>query len=581
MLGTFAELQKYFNAEDRRQWMVLLVTSLAAGLAQSLTLAIFNEAVATYGRGESNVWLLPIILALALFGIAAGYFGALRGHVVSTRMAVRLRDRLLDDLGGANLRVIERIGGPALHYHLMATIGNLAGAYGTLLGFATSLVMLTCNFIYIGWLSPAGLAAAILITGVGVFVHLRQERLNIDRKWWLEQLANATSARHREVLDGYKELRLFDAKFRDYRSRIDAVNREVLDKGLAVTRTSTAGELATYFFQFLLILIVVFMLPLFVRLEAVVIMQLMTAILVTMGPLSGVVGAIPGFTRAQIALRNLQMLQQEITATREAADVPHDRRLPEYETIELRGVEFSFDEDTSGEGFHLGPIDLTIRRGEIVFIIGGNGSGKTVLMRVLTALYHPSAGTILYNGSVVGERDRQAYREQFSTVFSDFYLFRELLGLKGMQAERIGEWLTRLDLADKTRYENGEFSSVALSAGQRKRLAFAVAMLEDRPVYVLDEFGAEQDPEHRRRFYREMLPALRASGKTVIVVTHDDAYFDAGDRVLKMDFGRITGEQAITRGPAHAQRAAAAAERITEQHAGVEENHAVQEAARI
>ena len=581
MLATFSELQKYFNAEDRRQWVVLLATSLAAGLAQSLTLAVFNDAVAVYGRGEANLWHLPLVMTLAAVGIAAGYFGALRGHLVSTRMAIRLRDRLLDELGGANLRVVERIGGSALQYHLMTTITNLAGAYGTVLAFLTSLVMLICNFIYIGWLSPAGLGVGILITAVGVLVHFRQERQNIHRKWWLEQLLNASHGRHREVLDGYKELRLSSAKFGDYRSRIDALNQEILVKGLDVTRTTTAGELATSFFQFLMILAVVFMLPLFVRLDAVVIMQLMTAILVTLGPLTGVVGAIPGFTRAQIALRNLKMLQAEIAATREAADVPRGRRLPEYESIELRGVEFSFGDDVSGEAFRLGPIDLTLRRGEIVFIVGGNGSGKTVLMRILTALYHPGAGTIHYNGKALDEIDRQAYREQFSTVFSDFHLFRELLGLEGAQADRVGEWLTRLDLADKTRYENGEWSSVALSAGQRKRLAFAVAMLEDRPIYVLDEFGAEQDPEHRRKFYREILPGLRESGKTVVVVTHDDAYFDAGDRVLRMDFGKIVSEHKTEAGIARSQRAAATPERPIERHAGVEEDHAVQEAARI
>jgi putative ATP-binding cassette transporter len=577
MLATFSELQKYLDAEDRRQWIVLLVMSLAAGLAQSLTLAVFNEAVASHSRGEANALYLSLVVALAAIGIGAGYFGALRGHVVSTRMAIRLRDRLLDQLGGANLRVVERTGAPALHYHLMTTISNLAGAYGTLLAFATSLVMLACNFIYIGWLSPVGLLAGTVITAVGVFVHFRQERLNVDRKWLLEQLTNASHQRHREVIDGYKELRLADAKLADYRSRIDALNQDTLVKGLEATRTTTMGELATYFFQFLMLVTIVFMLPLVAKLDAVVIMQLMTAILVTMGPLTGVVGAIPGFTRAQIALRNLRMLQQGIAATRETADAPRDRRLPAFESIELEGVEFAFDEDATGEGFHLGPVDLTLRRGEIVFIVGGNGSGKTVLMRVLTALYHPDTGTIRYNGEPLAEIDRQAYREQFSTVFSDFHLFRELLGVKSVDAAQVNDWLARLDLADKTRFENGEFSTLALSAGQRKRLAFAVAVLEDRAIYVLDEFGAEQDPEHRRRFYREMLPALRESGKTVVVVTHDDAYFDAADRVLKMDFGKIVDEHAAATGIMHATPAATS----EHTHAGVEEDHAVQDAARI
>jgi putative ATP-binding cassette transporter len=539
MFRTLAELQRYFTAEDRRQWVVLLTGSLAAGLSQSLTLAVFNDAAARYGEGRGNLLHLPLVIALAAVALGAGYFVAARGHVVSTRMAIRLRDRLLDRLGAANLRVLERIGGAALHYHLMNTVGGLASAYGTLLGFATSLVMLTCNFVYVGWLSPAGLVAAICVTLVGVTVHFRQERLNIARKQWLDHLTNTMSSRHREWLDGYKELRLFGGKLADYRARIDGVNAEMLVKGLEVTKTTTAGDLATYLFQFLLILVLVFLLPVIVKLDTVVIMQLMTAILVTMGPLSGVVGAIPGFTRAQVALGNLNMLEREIAATREPTEVAPGRELPPFESLELRGIEFAFDDADAPESFRLGPVDLAIRRGETLFVVGGNGSGKTVLMRVLTALYHQSAGAIVYNGRVLEESERQAYRELFSTVFSDFYLFSELLGVAEADASAIDSWLARLDLAGKTRVENGQFTSIALSAGQRKRLAFAVAMLEDRPIYVLDEFGAEQDPEHRRTFYRELLPALRERGKTVVVVTHDDAYFDAADRVVRMDYGRI------------------------------------------
>jgi putative ATP-binding cassette transporter len=545
MLSALAELQRYFTAEDRRQWVILLGTSLAAGLAQSGTLALFNYAVAEYAAGRGHIAWLPAVLALTFVGMAAAWFGAVRGHVVSTRMAIRLRDSLLDRLGSANLRIVERVSAASLHYHLLGTIGNLASAYGTLLGCVTSGVMLVCNFVYVGWLSPVGLAAAMLITIVGVAVHFWQERLVVERRQRLDHLGNVLSARHREFLDGYKELRLSERKLRSYRAGIDSLNEETLEQGIKVTRISTAGDLGTNFFQFLLILAIVFAVPLLTRIDAVTIMQLITAVLVTMGPLSGVVGSIPGFTRARIAIDNLNMLQAEIEATRESPRQKPGASWPRFESVELRGVEFDF----GAGGFHFGPVDLGVRRGEVIFIVGGNGSGKTVLLRLLSALYHPSAGVILYNGAALREEQRQAYREQFSAVFSDFYLFQELLGAVEPDPDAIAEWLQRLDLADKTRLEGGRFTSVALSAGQRKRLAFAVAMLEERPICILDEFGAEQDPEHRARFYRELIPLLREAGKTVIVVSHDDAYFDAGDRVIRMDFGRIVDDYAVAPRP--------------------------------
>ena len=543
MISSLVELQRYFTAADRRQWVILLVTSLAAGLAQSLTVAMFNHAVAEYGAGRAHIGYLPVVLGLTFIGMAAAWFGAVRGNVVSTRMAIRLRDGLLERLGGANLRLVERVTPPSLHYHLLSTIDNLAGAYRTLLGCVTSGVMLVCNFIYVGWLSPAGLAAAILITVVGVAVHFWQERLVIKRRQRLDHLSNAMSWRHREFLDGYKELRLSAPKLRDYRRRIDAVNEELLEQRTKLTRMSTAGDLGTNFFQFALLVLIVFAVPLYTRLDAVTIMQLITAVLVTMGPLSGVVGSIPGFTRARIALDNLRMLQVEIEATRESPLHGAGAPLAPFQSLELRAVEFDF-----GPGaFHLGPLDLTLRRGEVLFIVGGNGSGKTVLLRLLSALYHPSAGVFLYNGAPLTADQRQAYREQFSAVFSDFYLFQELLGLVEPHPGAAAQWLQRLDLADNTRLEGGAFTSVALSAGQRKRLAFAAAMLEERAICILDEFGAEQDPVHRARFYRELIPILREAGKTVVVVTHDDAYFDAGDRILKMDYGRIVEDSAAPR----------------------------------
>jgi len=522
--------------------VILLATSLTAGVTQSLTLAVINEAVATYGRGQSNALHFPLVVGMIGVAIAAGYFGAVRGHVVSTRMAIRLRNTLLDRLGAANLLLVERVGSSALHYHIMSTIGNLAGAYGTMLGFVTSVVILACNFIYLGWLSPPGLLGAVIVATIGVAFHFRQERLNLERKRRLDVLSNELGARHREALEGYKELRLSELKRLDFRARIDRVNDDTLSEGLEVTKVSTVGDLATHFFQFLMIVIIVFMLPHFATLNAVTIMQLMTAILVTIGPLSGAVGAIPGFTNARIALSNLHMLQREIEITREQPALPPGRQLEEFRSLELRDIEFSFGRDAAGETFHLGPVNLQIGRGEVVFLVGGNGSGKTVLLRVLTALYHQSKGAILYNGVEVGQSDRQAYREQFAAVFSEFHLFRELLGAATQRAEDANYWIERLGLGEKTKIRNGSFSTVALSAGQRKRMAFALAMLEDRALYVLDEYGAEQDPEQRRRFYHELVPHLQQLGKTVIVVTHDDAYFDAADRVIKMDFGRIVNE---------------------------------------
>jgi putative ATP-binding cassette transporter len=188
----------------------------------------------------------------------------------------------------------------------------------------------------------------------------------------------------------------------------------------------------------------------------------------------------------------------------------------------------------------LGPLDLSLRRGELVFLVGGNGSGKSTFVKVLTGLYPPTVGALRLNGALVDDKSREWYRQHFAAVFSDFYLFDGLLGLGGAELDaRARPYLARLELDAKLRIEAGRFSTTALSQGQRKRLALLTAFLEDRDVYVFDEWAADQDVHYREIFYCQILPELKARGKTVVVISHDDRYYHLGDRVLKLEYGRL------------------------------------------
>jgi putative ATP-binding cassette transporter len=217
--------------------------------------------------------------------------------------------------------------------------------------------------------------------------------------------------------------------------------------------------------------------------------------------------------------------------------------LPAFESIALKNVEFRFDDEPAGspgiESFALGPIDLQIGRGDVVCVVGGNGSGKTVLMRIIAGLYPVASGELLFNGKALAREDMEDYRDRFSTVFNDFFLFRDLLGRRDTSPSTVNRWLEYFGIAGKTTFANGRFSTVDLSTGQRKRLALIVALLDERPILLLDEFGAEQDPEHRDQFYRVWLPELRKMGITVLIVSHDDAYFESADMLVRMDYGKI------------------------------------------
>ena len=191
-------------------------------------------------------------------------------------------------------------------------------------------------------------------------------------------------------------------------------------------------------------------------------------------------------------------------------------------------------------------------------MVGGNGSGKSTLTRVLTQLYRAEAGAILWDGALVDANNAPRYRNLFSAVYADFHLFDRLYGMEGVDPEHVRRLLADVGLADKTAYVDGRFTNVELSTGQRKRLALVVALIEDRPIYVLDELSADQDPVFRQRYYKEFLPALKARGKTLIVVSHDERYFDIGrpgDRHAGRSF-RTRGHQAVSINTSDLRRAA-------------------------
>ena len=211
-----------------------------------------------------------------------------------------------------------------------------------------------------------------------------------------------------------------------------------------------------------------------------------------------------------------------------------------WQEIELSGVTHSYYREREASSFTLGPISATISRGELIFLVGGNGSGKTTLAKLLCGLYIPESGSLLLDGKPVTDLTRDQYRQLFSVVFSDFYLFEKLHGLEALNLDtRAAHYIARLQLEHKVEVRGGELSTVDLSQGQRKRLALLTAYLEDRSIYIFDEWAADQDPVFREIFYYELLPELKAKGKTVVVISHDDRYYGMADRVVKLDYGQL------------------------------------------
>jgi putative ATP-binding cassette transporter len=275
-------------------------------------------------------------------------------------------------------------------------------------------------------------------------------------------------------------------------------------------------------------------------------LQILTGYVLTtlymIGPLSAIMNAFPFFGRAVVALQKVETLGLSLTTccSTEEQVVAHPAPVRSWECLELQDVVYAYPQELGDGHFTLGPILWAFHPGELVFLRGGNGSGKSTLVKVLTGLYPPHAGEIRLDGRPITTQNREWYRQLFSVVFSDFYLFEHLLGLTtaGLDA-RAQHCLAQLQLDHKVQSTDGVLSTTALSQGERKRLALLIAYLEDRHIYIFDEWAADQDPQFKDIFYTQLLPALKAKGKTVLVISHDEGYFFLADRVLKLDDGKL------------------------------------------
>jgi putative ATP-binding cassette transporter len=262
-------------------------------------------------------------------------------------------------------------------------------------------------------------------------------------------------------------------------------------------------------------------------------------------PLIQAVGALPTLLSAQVAFDKIAALE---LAEPQAGFAVSEPATADWRTLTLRGVSFTYTGSEAIPGFRVGPLDLTLRRGELVFLIGGNGSGKSTLAKLLTGLYQPQEGELLLDDKPLNDALKPAYRQRFSAVFTDFHQFTDLLGPAGEKADPalVEAWLDYLAMRDKLVFEEQRVANPELSQGQRKRLALLMAIVEERDLLLLDEWAADQDPQFRRVFYRDLLPQLKAMGKTVFAISHDDHYFDHADRLLEMHGGQLselTGDQ--------------------------------------
>ncbi|MCJ2036203.1 cyclic peptide export ABC transporter [Methylobacterium sp. J-068] len=512
------------------------LASLVGGGASTGLVVLINQALHAPDPAEAG--------RLAVF--AATSVAAAGGLVVSRALFADLGQRSLADLRraiaervqAAPFGRLEAVGSARIQALVAEDSNQIANLLVALPILVTNGVIVVSTLAYLAILSVPLFLASLVVIGLGaagysvcygrVGTHLAQAGREQDQ---LFQHFLALGA-------GAKELRLNRGKARRF---LDEILARAVD-GLAHHRSRGLAILAVAGgwgrLLFLALIGMTLFLPLGGARDPAVTTGYVVAFLYLMGPLEAVLSTMPLIGMARVGAAR-------IAAT--FADLPPEPtgvvgQASRTATVTLAGLTHRMRDAGTGDSFVLGPVDLVLSPGQTTFLVGGNGCGKTTLAKVVAGLYAPEAGSLALDGHPVTEAGRAAFRQHVSAVFSDFHLFETLLETPSPDLDaRARAWLALLGLDGRVTVRDGRFSTRDLSTGQRKRLALVAACLEDRPVMIFDEWAADQDPAFRAVFYDTILPELRARGKTLLVITHDDRYFDRADQLVKLDRGTIVG----------------------------------------
>jgi len=531
----------------------LVFMSGLGGISNASILAAINTGVQEAGSGQK-----PGLWAASLFLVALFLFMKTQQYVTITATAEieaiihKLRLRLMDCIRRSELLEVEEIGRARIVAAITSDTAILTQASNMLCFTVQGAVLICFVGIYVAYLSIVAFAlTVVIVVGAATMFHLKNRRLSAQKAEsaaWERRLFDRLT----DFLDGFKEVRLNRARSADLFDDAADVSKTAANIKIRTQAETFRMIVSSQISMYVLLGAVVFIAPnLSDSLGGPSISKTTTALLFVVGACFGLVQSIPILLNANAAASRIDQLERTLQATASPARLDVAPEPKRFEKIEIRNLMFSYVDRLADIAFKIGPINFTLNAGELVFITGGNGSGKSTFLRVLAGLYPPDSGDFLLDGRQVTDETRDEYRALMSAIFFDYHLFQRLYGIPEPQPGELDRLLAKFRLSDKTGLTNGEFRTLDLSGGQRRRLALIVSMLEKRPIMLLDEWTAEQDPEFRRKFYDELLPEMLHAGATIVVITHDDRYLEElhlPARKIRFDEGRIVEERSLPSG---------------------------------
>jgi putative ATP-binding cassette transporter len=526
-----------------------VVTSFLAGVGYTMLIALIKRAIGDGLASQSSLTWVFVAFCLAI--PFCGFVSQLVLLYLTSQGAYELRIQLSRQILATPLRQLEELGSHRLLATITQDIGSVIELVNILPQMLTQLAMMIGCIVYLGWLSWKLLLIMLACMAVGLLTH----QLPLTRAFryfrMLREQWDAMYQAFQGVIMGTKELKLNSRRREAFLAQqLEPAAAGLRDYGIRGNAISMAVSNWGQILFFIFIGFLLFAAPSLISIPPQVLIGYTLVVLFMITPLTMLLSQIPAHERAYLASERIEALGVSLNATKTESLAADSNPHANWRRLDLVNVTHSYRQEGGPSQFQLGPINLTLYPGELIFLVGGNGSGKTTLVKLLMGLYEPDGGEIRVDNKPVTASERDDYRQQFSAVFFDFYLFERLFGFEAKDIDAESQkYLDLLQLSHKLTIKDGQLSTIDLSQGQRKRVALLHAYLEDRPIYVFDEWAADQDPQFKRIFYYELVPELKSRGKTVIVISHDDRYYSLADRLIKLESGKVEYDELV----AHAE----------------------------
>jgi len=534
------KLLDFFKIESQAPQKKIVFMAMVSGLANGYLLTIINGAAEAVNKSDDiqvhNFFLFLLDLILLIY---TKQYSLKQGTVAAEDAINRVRLRVTNKLRNTELPFIEMTGHAKIYSRITQDTSLISESAIILINACQQLIVVFICLLYIAWLSIPGFVVTIFVLGISVLMYLYNSK-HISTQ--LHEASNKESDFFngiKSILVGFKEIKINrkknDALFEHIKDISQETNEIKVATGLHFVIELMFAQTSFY----ILCATIIFILPAISATQIDQVLGITIAILFLFGPLSMVVSAFPLFVRANVAVENIYQLEHEIDLSSKE-QLFTDIAAPNFKSLEFNEVSFFYPpQQDHNASFGVGPLSFKLNKGDTLFVVGGNGSGKSTLLKLITGLYYPLTGNIYINNKPLEADDYVNYRELYSTIFTDFHLFDRLYGIEDVDSQQVDQFLETMGLEKKTTFKNNGFSNTELSTGQKKRLAYIASVLEDKQIYIFDEWAADQDPEFRQYFYEVLLKDLKAKGKTVIAVSHDDRYFYAADKVIKIEYGKI------------------------------------------